>query len=327
MKLMKLTIQTRLLATLVALTLSVGCASTPGIKKSKLPAPKVRQELKQNKLTLMSVIPPAPSPEAMNNAIGHFYNALGAMNDEPELAVKSLKLAVMKVPGFHAAHYNLALMYHRFGDTKKAKEELFKIIRAEIKSEEAYNALGVIYMDESKYNEAARAFNYANSIKEQPSTYINLANVYQLKDDNERAMEFYKKAEAMEPDSPYIHFNVGALLLKSGDLERATRRLKKALPLKLSHPEVVSLYAKALLLAGDVDDALELYRGYAILNPQLAEPHKNMGIIYEIYKKDYIKALRHYKLFMALAARDVAKNNKVADWIRVVEQMAKRQKR
>ena len=318
--------------TLLALTLAVGCASTPGIstygiKKSKLPEPKVSKELKQNKLTLMSVTPPAPSPEAMNSAIGHFYNALGAMNDEPEQAVKSLKLAVMKVPGFHAAHYNLALMYQRFGDTKNAKEELFKIIRADIKSEEAYNALGVIYMEDGKYNEAARAFNYANSIKEQSSTYINLANVYQMKDDDERAMDFYKKAEAMEPDSPYIHFNVGALLLKNGDLERATRRLKKALPLKLSHPKVVSLYAKALLLAGNVDDALELYRGYALLNPRLAEPHKNMGIIYEIYKLDYVKALRHYKLFMALAARDVAKNDEVVNWINVVEQMAKRQQR
>ncbi|MCK4738820.1 MAG: tetratricopeptide repeat protein [Deltaproteobacteria bacterium] len=312
--------------------LSSGCASTSEKMPEKL-------DTTTKGLSLMDVSPPAESKEVMREAVMLFNDAMSKMRFVPEKALFDFEAATKKVPGFNAAHFNLALAYLQINETKKARKSLYTTIRAGVKSSEVYTALGQTYMLEKKKKKAMRAFNYANTIKKQASTIINLANLHQLDGKFKQAKELYEKAEKIEPDNAMIDYNFGLLLLNHGEVEEATKKLKKALKLKDEYPQVISAYAKALLFSGKADIALKFYEEIIENNPALAAPYKDMGIIYEMYKRDYAKAMTHYKIYLALRRAGASptwdseddetsyKEDEVNVWYEVVKQRVAKRKR
>ncbi len=64
----------------------------------------------------------------------------------------------------------------------------------------------------------------------------------------------------------------------------------------------------------DFDTALELYKKALLLNPQLADAHLEIGLLYEGKKKDQIAAIYHYRKYLELAPYS-SKRQMVKDFI------------
>jgi tetratricopeptide (TPR) repeat protein len=272
-------------------------------------------------------IPLSELGKDMRRAVRHFNNGLGLMETNPKRAMESFKTALSIIPDFAEAHHNIGLILYRLGKRKLARDSFFKAIRGGKQVAEAYNALGNIYQREGKINEAARAYRNAAAIEPRASIYINLGNLYRIGGNSDQAVANYMRAEKLDPINPYIDFNYGAVLLDIGRIKEAKKRLNRSQALKKRHPQVIAVYAKALLLDGEVETALGIYRAFSIMNPELAYPHRDLGIIYEIYKRDYDMALKHYKIFVSLEDRQRRNSTslkEVRSWIEVVRDKKRR---
>lgn len=70
--------------------------------------------------------------------------------------------------------------------------------------------------------------------------------------------------------------------------------------------------------AKDYEEALSYYKKALEINPNMADAHYNIGILYENYENDPESAIKHYKRFLDLGKDEVDKGE-VREWITRLE--------
>lgn len=91
------------------------------------------------------------------------------------------------------------------------------------RSEKNYNTLGVTYYLRGDLKQALEQFKAA--IQLNPNSiegYVNIGIVYKKQNQLQNALQVYKKAIALKPDSPEPYYNLGILYEETGDLKSAT---------------------------------------------------------------------------------------------------------
>ncbi|MFZ3072080.1 MAG: tetratricopeptide repeat protein [Thermodesulfobacteriota bacterium] len=161
---------------------------------------------------------------------------------------------------------------------------------------------------------------YAKEESKEFFSLLNSANLYHGKKELSGALGLYKKAEGIAPEDPYLNYNMGILLMKNKD-KSSIEKLGKSLALKDAHPEVLEAYAYSLFLFGDVKGALAFYEDLVKNRSELPWPHKNSGIIYEIFAGDYARALERYKTYLSVAGKDGVR---AGQWITLIEERLKK---
>ena len=73
--------------------------------------------------------------------------------------------------------------------------------------------------------------------------------------------------------------------------------------------------AKAKMNEQDINGALKLYSRALEHNPRVAQAHLQMGIIYDQYREDYVRAVYHYERYLELRP-DAEKRKLIEDLIR-----------
>ena len=154
----------------------------------------------------------------------------------------------------------------------------------------------------------------------------NLANVYYVQGDYEKALEYYGKALAIHervlgsehPDTASTYNNLAIVYHAQGDYEKALEYYGKALAIRervlgSEHPDTVSTYnnlAVAYDDQGDYEKALE-YHGKALAirervlgseHPDTAMTYNNLATVYDD-QGDYEKALEYYGKALAIYER------------------------
>ena len=92
------------------------------------------------------------------------------------------------------------------------------------------NELGISYMQEGKWEEAAKAFSEA--IEENPNdavAYINFGNVLTAVGETEKAVNFYKKALTIDENAGAAFYALGNLYYESEQYKDAKEFLMKAI--------------------------------------------------------------------------------------------------
>ena len=104
-----------------------------------------------------------------------------------------------------------------------------------------------------------------------------LAQTYEQRDEDEKAVAEYKKVEELSPTLPGVHYALGHLLIKDGDLEQATIQLKEELRLNPDQPEANAEMGMALLAQNQSGEAVEFLNKAITLQPDLWTAHEQLG--------------------------------------------------
>lgn len=178
-------------------------------------------------------------------------------------ARKSFEEAVRLNPGDSVAQLGLAQAYYRSGSPKRAIPALEAIVKKEPDRAIAWYYLGKMYGDARQSDEAMKALRKAVEINpEEPAFWRDLAQLSRHYSRFDEAEEQLRRSLKLSDKDPLTHYWLGQLL---------GRKPASSLP-----------------------EAAHHLREAARLDPQLMEPHFELGRISE-RQGDLRAAIRHYR--------------------------------
>ncbi len=147
-----------------------------------------------------------------------------------------------------------------------------------------YRNLGkAFYENPTTQNEAVEAFRKAlqlqpDSVREQLNFGLALLRAGKTAE----GIAEIEKVQKRDPSLPHTWFNLGIVFKKQGEAEKATTQLEKMVQLvpdePISHYNLGALYK----LAGKSDEAVAQFQTAARLNPNLAAPHFQLYNVFRI---------------------------------------------
>ncbi len=115
--------------------------------------------------------------------------------------------------------------------------------------------------------------------------------------------------------------NMGHIHLQLKDSAEAEQAWLKALQLRPGWPAVCNRLGIFYRQQGRFDESLAMYRQALSSDESYPSAHRNIAILYEIYRGEYDKALQHYKRYLALNGGE---GDEVTMWIADLERRVKR---
>jgi len=191
------------------------------------------------------------------------------------------------------------------------------------------NQLGIQYMQEGKYEDAAKAFSEA--IEENPKEsiyYVNFGNLLSAVGETEKALKFYDKAIELDEKIAAAYYGAGTVYYNQGNYKQAKEKFelsvkngldngdtyfmlgmtylqieqpRLALPyfqraVEVAEEDVEARFQFALCLASlsMIDEAIKQFLIVTEKDPEHADAYYNLGVAYAGYKEDAKKALEMF---------------------------------
>lgn len=236
-----------------------------------------------------------------DEAIAYYKEILKVKTDNPEI------------------YMNLSIAYKQKNDTVQAKQ-ILQEAKAKFPTNKQISDNLQALADEAvagKFDEAAQLFNSGDFQKAldtylaiQPPTFDSLSAIaacYKNLGNDNQALEYYKKAYNLKPNSDIAYY-IGVMYSEKESWASSKDYLKKALTINPNNTKAKDLYQSVMEQANIklVDDGIALYdkgeyaKALPIFNKILAEDAKNSyalyyrGLIYDVDKK-YALAIADYK--------------------------------
>ena len=137
-----------------------------------------------------------------------------------------------------------------------------------------------------------------------------LANIYNNqgvalagKDDDDGAIEKFKKAIELNPEFASAYNNWGVALAEKGGYDAAIEKYRKAIELDPESASAYNNWGVALAREGGYDAAIEKYRKAIELDPESASAYNNWGVVLA-GKGDDDGAIEKYRKAIELAPED-----------------------
>jgi Flp pilus assembly protein TadD len=127
----------------------------------------------------------------------------------------------------------------------------------------------------------------------------------------EQAVEAFKTLAITVPDNAVPVINLALVYKKLDKLDLAETQLKQALAIEPDNPAAGNELALLYRQSGRFAEARAVYERTLAKFPHFAMAHKNLGVLCDLYLKDYACAIDHYKTY-ALSAPD---DKSVEIWI------------
>ncbi len=193
-----------------------------------------------------------------------------------------------------------------------------------------YNESGIQAIQEKDYTKAAEYFTKA--IEENPEEvigYINFGNLLASMNDQERAERFFQKAITLDETAATAYYSLANLYYNAERFEEAAKLYEKAIANNITGPDAYFMLGKCfqkgdlpklalpyLQRAYELDSAdlqIRLTYGIALAslemfeqaepifveileeNPENADAHYNLGVLYAVSTTETEKALQHLK--------------------------------
>jgi len=127
------------------------------------------------------------------------------------------------------------------------------------------------------------------------------------------AIELLTKVVQAVPNAAAPHIDIALAYKQTGKLKQAEDSLQLALVAEPDNPvannELALLYRKT----GRFAQARQLYEKILDKYPDYRLVHKNLGILCDLYMKDYTCALKHYEFYSSVVQDDKAVKIWIAD--------------
>ena len=156
-----------------------------------------------------------------------------------------------------------------------------QMIRSKDKIEE-YGEATVIEKSRSKIFEVK---DEAKKMRGEEIEWFNKGYKASIAENYDEAIEYYKKAIAINPDYADAHANLGVNYIQKGKFDEAISNLKKAITIDPknvgAHYNLGLVYDKKSM----IDEAISEYEKTIDINPGFAKAYQNLGIAY--FDKNY----------------------------------------
>ncbi len=275
-------------------------------------------------------------PELAQLARSHIKQLLSM--DERHPAVRSLVYALIKEAGRRADQRETQLsleMYQRvlllqpndaqlhskvayqlvvsLNELDAAIEAYLRAIELEPSMRLAYNNLGSCYSRRGDEEKAIEM--YRKAIELFPDSvgvaYSNLASHLGDQGNYEEAIEICRKGIDVDPHAGQIRSELGRLLLKTGKPDEAERAYRNAVDASPNELAVYNSLAFFLQSRGKVEEAIEVAEKGVQLSPQDAEAHNSLGIVH--YRSEqFEEAAAAYRKAIELAPTALAYHTNLA---------------
>lgn len=242
-----------------------------------------------------------------------------------------------------------AQLFLQDNDTDAAIKSLLEILTTNPDSVTALRYLALAYVHKKQYDEAIFTFKKALSIENDPILNMNLANVYKIVNNPEKAIHYYKSAininpkyakahnnlaglyselnnyqqslyhyrEALHADPSFTiaHLNLGLLFFRNKEIQPAIIQFHNVLAIDESNLTAL-FYLGLINLAQDkLNEALDLFQKVLQINPEHVESLVNIGVILLKQNKQQL-AIDYFTRALALDENNLeAKNNLAATFI------------
>ena len=152
-----------------------------------------------------------------------------------------------------------------------------------------YHALGLFYMDRGENDRALEYFKRALRIyPAMYQAYNRIGIIYGEKGDTMTAISMFKKTIELRPDFHRAYYNLGTTYYLNNDIEPAIANYMKALELSPYYTEPYMALAEIYLRRKDPDRAKEMYEKVTYIKPSEARAYYRLGVIYEAEGKKAI---------------------------------------
>jgi Tfp pilus assembly protein PilF len=140
------------------------------------------------------------------------------------------------------------------------------------------------------------------------------AAMIQMKaEEYQKGIELLDKVVEKSQNIPVAYINLGIAHAKLGNLKAAEDNLKIALSLEPDNPVANNEYGLLYRKTGRFNEARQLYEKLLEKYPYYPLVHKNLGILCDIYLRDYECALKEYEFYSGAEPEDKTAKIWIAD--------------
>lgn len=129
----------------------------------------------------------------------------------------------------------------------------------------------------------------------------------------QKGIEILKKISQELPGNAVPEVNLAIVYKKQDKLKLAEESLKLALKLEPENPVANNEYALLYRKTGKFKEARQVYEHILEKYPNFNMAHKNLGILCDLYIKDYQCALNHYVIYSSAVQDDKTVKIWIAD--------------
>jgi tetratricopeptide (TPR) repeat protein len=198
------------------------------------------------------------------------------MNKQSE-AIRALQAEVAIDPGDTKSRAELAMMLYSESQYSEAVQQFHAL------GASAYADAGMAYawayslVRAGEPKQATVVLNRLTAESLPPEILVSIGDLYSVIELYEPAVAEYKKAEQENPDTPRLHYKIGAALLRLDRAADAAIELEAGLERSPDDPDVQYNLAYALLQVSQRERALDILRKLTVAHPDHPQAQYELG--------------------------------------------------
>jgi predicted TPR repeat methyltransferase len=202
--------------------------------------------------------------------------------------------------------FKKASLAHKEGRLADAEKAYLDILKEEPDSGEALNALGTVFLDQSRPDKARKVFERAANLKPPHlSACYNLGRLRQMEKDYNGAISIYKAIVKQQPRFGLAWNNLGLAYREIGEPDEAISCFRRAVAFV---PDLAEAWNNLGVMQDEfhmVENASKSYKKAIEVQPDYASAHFNLGISLQKLKR-FNEAADHYNKVLAIKPDDEA---------------------
>jgi predicted TPR repeat methyltransferase len=202
--------------------------------------------------------------------------------------------------------FEKASLAHKEGRLADAEKAYLNILKAEPDSGEALNALGTVFLDQSRPDKARKVFERAANLRPPYlSASYNLGRLRQMEKDYRGAISIYRAIVKQQPRFGLAWNNLGLAYRQIGQPDDAISCFRRAVAFV---PDMAEAWNNLGVMQDEfqmVENASQSYKKAIEIQPDYASAHFNLGVSLQKLKR-FREAADHYNKVLELKPDDEA---------------------